>query len=134
MAAVKSPASTWGASNCMLPGGVLRWETLKLCAFIHGRVFKAVFKRFLQIISRSISVSLSSSLELMEIWHLAVKVEGNKSSLSEIVLSNLNRFFCNPFVELLGDRIANVLAQHSGFIRFSLGGVCAEIISLIPHS
>jgi len=67
-------------------------------------------------------------MEIMEIRHLSLKVEGYKSSLSEIFLSNLNHFLCNLFVALLADRIANELAWHSGFIGFGLGGICAEII------
>lgn len=133
MAAVKSSASMRGVSNCTQPGGVLRWETLKLFAFTHGKVSKVISKRFLQIISCSISVSLRSSVEIMEIWHLAIKMERYENSLNEILLSNLNCLFCNAFVQLLGDRVTNELAQHSPFIGFTLGGGCAEITSAFPH-
>lgn len=59
----------------------------------------------------------------MEVWHLSLKVDGYKSSLSEIFLGSLNHFTCNPFVELLAGRVANELAWHSGFIGFGLGGL-----------
>lgn len=67
-------------------------------------------------------------MEILELRHLSLKVEGYKSSLGEMFLSNLNHFLCNLFVELLADRIADELARHSGFIDFSLGGLSAEII------
>lgn len=63
---------------------------MKLFAFIHGKVSKVVSKRFSQIISCSISVSFRCSVEIMEIWHLAVKMERYENSLNEILLSNLN--------------------------------------------
>lgn len=67
-------------------------------------------------------------MEIMEIRHQSLQLEGYKSSPRKIFLSNLNHVLCNLFVELLADRIANELAWHSGFIGFSLGGLCAEII------